>query len=115
MLFHLPPVYRPKNQVWAEVDLAADKDWQTLALARAERTKEGLIKPQTAHITDQVPYEGFYRYKTNPNMTGEWLIGGDMKVKRILTDEEVAAINAAGGFKDLPRQHPLDLRALGLE
>jgi hypothetical protein len=56
-----------------------------------------------AHITDQVPFGGFYRYKTNPNMTGNWLIGGNMKVNRVLPDEEVKAINDAAGTADLPR------------
>jgi hypothetical protein len=56
-----------------------------------------------AHITDQVPLGGFYRYKTNPNMTGNWLIGGNMKVNRVLPDEEVKAINDAAGTADLPR------------
>lgn len=107
-----PPKYRPANQVWAEVDLAADVDWQKMADERGIN-RAGKKIPAKAHITDQVPYEGFYRYKTNPNMTGEWLIGGDMKVNRILTDEEVAAINKAAGLSDLPRRIPLDLKLLG--
>lgn len=107
-----PPTNRPANQVWAEVLLAADKDWQSIADERG-RNAAGRIVPVRAHITDQVPYEGFYRYKTNPNMTGNWLIGGDMNIQRILDDEEVAALNRAAGLADLPRVRPLDLRALG--
>jgi hypothetical protein len=56
------PDYRPDNHVWAEVEMAADKDWQSVADSRGKGVK--------AHITDQVPFGGFYRYKTNPNMTG---------------------------------------------
>jgi len=97
------PNVRPDNQVWAEVEMPADYDWQTEAMNRAERTKAGKIIPRTAHITDQVPYGGHYRYKTNPNMTGEWLIGGQMKVNRILSDDEVKRINDAAGVADLPR------------
>ena len=100
------PDIRPPNQVWAEVDLAADKDWQSAANAAAQRNKSGVIIPRTAHITDQVPYGGFYRYKTNPNMTGDWLIGGDMRVNRVLTDDEVRALNEARGVSDLPRAEP---------
>jgi hypothetical protein len=37
-------------------------------------------------------------------MTGEWLIGGNMKVNRVLTDDEVRAINEAAGVSDLPRR-----------
>ena len=85
------------------VEFPEDVDWQSVANANAKRNKAGEIIPRTAQITDQVPYGGFYRYKTNPNMTGEWMIGGDMKVNRVLSDEEVKAINDAAGVADLPR------------
>jgi hypothetical protein len=97
------PNYRPNDQVWAEVEFPEGVDWQAIANANATRNKAGEIIPRTAQITDQVPYGGFYRYKTNPNMTGEWMIGGDMKVNRVLSDEEVQAINEASGVADLPR------------
>jgi hypothetical protein len=89
------PDYRPDNHVWAEIEMAADKDWQAEADSRGKGVK--------AHITDQVPLGGFYRYKTNPNMTGNWLIGGHMKVNRVLSDDEVQAINDQAGVADLPR------------
>lgn len=99
----IKPDYRPDNQVWAEVEVPADVDWQGEALKRARITKAGKVDPKTAHITDQVPVGGHYRYKTNTNMTGEWLISGAMKVNRILDDSEVHAINSAAGVSDLPR------------
>ena len=101
------PDYRMDNQVWAEVEFADDVDWQTEANARATRNKKGDIVPRTAQITDQVPTGGHYRYKTNPNMTGEWLIGGEMRILKVLTDDEVKAINAKAGVADLPRLHEL--------
>ena len=39
-------------------------------------------------------------------MEGNWLIGGSMKVNRVLGDSEVAAINSASGVSDLPRRIP---------
>jgi hypothetical protein len=51
-----------------------------------------------------VPLGGFYRYKTNPNMTGNWIISGGMRVNRVLTDDEVRAINEEAGVSDLPRR-----------
>lgn len=108
------PTYRPDDQVWARVLMAADHDWQSIAAANAQRTKGGKLIARTAQITDQVPRNGFYRYKTNPNMTGEWLIGGDMKVVRLLTDDEVKAINDAAGVADLPRKEPFDPARYGL-
>lgn len=101
------PDYRPMSQVWAEIDMPNDYDWQSEALKRMEYTKAGKPKPVTAHITDQIPFGGFYRYKTNPNMTGNWLIGGQMRVNRLLPDEEVRAINSAAGTSDLPRLRDL--------
>ena len=80
---------------------------------RAQRNKAGDIIPRTAHITDTIPEGGHYRYKTNPNMTGDWLIGGSMKVNRVLSPEEVMAINEAKGVADLPRFEPLPKKAEG--
>ena len=100
------PDFRPSNQVWAEVEMPADVDWQKVAMERAQRNKSGEIIPRTAHITDTIPEGGHYRYKTNPNMTGDWLIGGSMKVNRVLTPEEVMAINEAKGVADLPLFEP---------
>lgn len=107
------PDFRPSNQVWAEVEMPADVDWQSIAMERAQRNKAGDIIPRTAHITDTIPEGGHYRYKTNPNMTGDWLIGGSMKVNRVLTPEEVMAINEAKGVADLPRFEPLPKKAEG--
>ena len=96
------PDYRRDNEVWAEVEMAADKDWQPIANSRMKGKDK-----RTAHITDQIPKNGFYRYKTNANMEGEWLIGGAMKVVRVLPDAEVKAINMENGVADLPRFNDL--------
>jgi len=100
------PDHRLPTHVWAEVELPADVDWQSEANRRAKRDKTGKIIPRTAHITDQIPHGGHYRYRTNPNMTGNWLIAGAMKVVRVLSDAEVEAINREAGVADLPRLEP---------
>ena len=107
------PDYRPPNQVWAEIEMPDDVDWQSVANSRMEFNKKGEPKPATAHITDQIPFKGFYRYKTNPNMTGNWMIGGHMKVNRILSDDEVKSINDEAGTADLPRLEPSHAEAWG--
>lgn len=95
---------RAEDTVWAEVEMPAGEDWQSVADSNARIMKNGKPEAKTAHITDQIPFGGFYRYKTNPNMTGEWLISGNMKVNRVLDDAEVASINqAAGVYGDMPR------------
>ncbi|MDR1684879.1 MAG: hypothetical protein LBR82_00285 [Desulfovibrio sp.] len=98
------PSFRADDQVWAEVEVADDVDWQAEADRRAKRGKGGEKIPRTAHIVDQVPEDGMYRYKTNANMTGNWIISGAMRVKRILSDAEVAGINAEHSVADLPRR-----------
>ena len=94
--------YRKPDQVWAEVELADDYDWQEVADSRARIMANGLPDPETAHITDQIPKGGYYRYKTNPNMTGNWLIGGDMKINRVLSETEVKELGLETGVPDLP-------------
>jgi len=94
--------YRKPDQVWAEVEFADDVDWQTEANNRAKRNKDGSVNVRTAHITDRVPNGGYYRYKTNPNMKGNWLIGGDMKVVKRLSLEERKEIMAETDIFDLP-------------
>jgi len=98
---------RGEDQVWAEVEMPADTDWQAIADSRAVMKKDGKPNVKTAHITDELPEGGYYRYKTNPNMEGQWLISGDMKVNRILDRDEVKRINAEAGFKDLPTEAEL--------
>jgi len=107
------PDYRRPDEVWAEVEMPADVDWQEIANQRARLNKAGKPILSTAHITDAIPEGGFYRYKTSPNMEGNWLIGGGMKVNRVLTDEEVMAINEAAGVADLPRFTKFDEKAEG--
>ena len=106
------PDRRPKNQVWAEVEMPNDVDWQSEANRRGTN-KQGKLIPVKAHITDQIPLGGHYRYKTNPNMTGNWLIGGAMKVNRVLPDEEVKKINKKAKVSDLPRSEPINLKDYG--
>jgi len=106
------PDIRPHNHVWAEVEMPNDVDWQSVANERGMNPKGKLIE-RNAHITDQIPKGGHYRYKTNSNMTGNWLIGGAMKVNRILHDKEVKAINKAAKAKDLPRAQKQNLADYG--
>jgi len=93
---------RGNNQVWAEVEMPADVDWQEIANSRASMKKDGTPNVKTAQITDELPVDGYYRYKTNPNMEGNWLISGSMKVLRELDRDEVLKLNKKSGVKDLP-------------
>jgi hypothetical protein len=106
------PDRRPANHAWAEVEMPNDVDWQAEATRRGTNAQGKLI-PVKAHITDQIPKGGHYRYKTNPNMTGNWLIGGSMKVNKVLSDAEVERINKKAGMADLPRTEPFAKKTFG--
>ena len=105
------PTQRREGEVWAEVEVPADYDWQSVANSRASIVKSGPNKgkpnAREAHITDQLPTDGYYTYKTNSNMEGSWLISGELKVNRILTDEEVRQINQDAGARDLDRSYEM--------
>lgn len=77
----------PKNFVFAEVEYAADVDYQD------EARQEG-INPSGKYQHSlaglkHLPTDGYYMYRTNPNPeTDPWVITGAMKVNRILTRAE---------------------------
>lgn len=81
----------PKNFVFAEVEYAADVDYQE------EARKEG-INPSGKYQHSlaglkHLPTDGYYMYRTNPNPeTDPWVITGAMKVNRILTRAEQAEL-----------------------
>jgi len=81
-----------KDRVWAEVEFSNDKDYTDIVTQRGTNPETGKFSAKDADI-DYVPEGGSYRYKTNPNMEGSWLIGGEMKINRVLSKDEVTKIN----------------------
>lgn len=86
----------PKNFVFAEVEYAADVDYQE------EARQEG-INPSGKYQHSlaglkHLPTDGYYMYRTNPNPeTDPWVITGAMKVDRILTRAEQADLVSKAG------------------
>lgn len=86
----------PKNFVFAEVEYAADVDYQE------EARQEG-INPSGKYQHSlaglkHLPTDGYYMYRTNPNPeTDPWVITGAMKVNRILTRTEQADLVSKAG------------------
>lgn len=86
----------PKNFVFAEVEYAADVDYQE------EARQEG-INPSGKYQNSlaglkHLPTDGYYMYRTNPNPeTDPWVITGAMKVNRILTRAEQADLVSKAG------------------
>ena len=82
--------YIKPDTVWCEVEYSHKVDYQIAANQNGINAK-GILVPKNAYITD-VPCDGFYRYKTNPNMFQDWIIAGSIKINRILSDAEVNKI-----------------------
>lgn len=75
----------PPDRVWAEVEIPADKNWQSILEERGLKD-----------LRDEVPEEGFYRFKRPTNQGGEWMIGGSMKVNRLLSNDEAMKLAKEG-------------------
>ena len=118
----------PKDFVWAECEYAMDVDYQPESDARGyERTKidkDGNVitykSNKYQHSLAGVPHlptNGYYKYRTNPNPdTVPWVITGQMKVNRILSDEEVNKILQDKGIPPIHRQGgDKTLKELGLQ
>ena len=81
----------PKNFVFAEVEYAADKDYQDEAHAEGINSN-GKYQHSLAGLK-HLPTDGYYMYRTNPNPeTDPRVITGAMKVNRLLTRAEQADI-----------------------
>lgn len=100
-------LYRRPNEVWAEVFVTAEKDYQPIA-DKNGINKNGKFISRNADL-NYIPVGGLYHYKTNANMTGDWIIAGAIYINRVLTDDEVASINELASdrdgvtYSDLPR------------
>lgn len=106
----------PKDFVWAECDYAMDVDYQPESDAqgymRTKRDEQGNVitykSDKYQHSLaglPKLPKDGYYKYRTNPNPdTVPWVITGQMKVNRLLSDDEVNAILKKNGIAPIHRQ-----------
>lgn len=93
----------PKDFVWAEVEYAADVNYQQEA-EKEGVTENGKYRHSYAGLK-HIPTDGYYRYRTNPNPeTDPWIITGAMKVNRVLTNEEVDALVLQAGREPQQRE-----------
>lgn len=103
--------YMHDDEVWCECVYIDCFDYQEEADQNG--WKDGRFDARKAMLT-KVPRQGFYRYKTSPQMLGKWIIAGSIRVLRVLSDEEVEKICAAAGYHALPRRTPFNAAAYGL-
>lgn len=93
--------FQKEGTVWAEVEYSDSVNYQGEA-DKAGMNKKGKVIGRNAFLK-KVPENGCYRYKTSPSMYGEWIIAGEMKIIRILSDEEVIELCHKEGLEPLPR------------
>jgi len=90
---------RAEDQVFVEVDMADD-------------TSEDLLKymqeRNRTDINDKLPSGGSYTYQDGQADAETWVVGGDMKVNRVLSREEAKAAQEAAGVKDLPYRDEIE-------
>ena len=117
----------PKDFVWAECEYAMDVNYQPESDARGyERThiddKGNVITTKSDKYQHslaglpKLPKDGYYKYRTNPNPdTVPWIITGQMKVNKLLSDDEVNEILKSKGVEPIHRQGgDKTLKELGL-
>ncbi len=81
----------PANFIWAECEIAADKNYQEEAMSYGYN-KNGKFQHSLAGLP-KLPTDGYYMYRTNPDPTTlPWYITGAMKVTKILSDAETDQI-----------------------
>lgn len=93
--------YMKPNYVWCECEYKDDINYQE------EANKNGIINekftPKFAYLK-KIPKNGYYRYKTSQNMLGEWIISGEIKINKVLSDLEVAQILIQNNYPVMPRK-----------
>ena len=78
--------------------MADDIDYQSM-----------LAKEGKTDINDRVPVGGSYRYVDGQADSDNWVVGGNMKVNRVLSRDEVKAIQQQEGVKDLPYKKEVEI------
>ena len=92
--------YLKDGCVWCEVEYNTDKCYSPEA--REAGWRNGKWSAARAQL-DYIPKNGYYKYKTNPNMDGMWVIAGEMRVIRKMGDDEVERICNEYGYSALKR------------
>lgn len=86
----------PADFVWAEVEYAADENYQEEAMKHG-LNKNGRFRHSLAGLP-RIPEDGYYEYRANPDpRTDPWIITGAMKVNHVLSKAEVDEMVRAAG------------------
>jgi hypothetical protein len=90
---------RAEDQYWAEVEMADDT---------SDELRSYMESQGRTDINDKVPKGGSYSYVDGQADGDTWVVGGDMKVKKVLSREEAKAAQEAAGVKDLPYRDEIE-------
>jgi len=104
--------YMHSDTVWCEVEYISDTDYNMEAEECGWNSEHTKFSEKNACL-NRIPENGFYYYKTSPQMTGRWIISGEMKINRILSDVEVEELCLKSGIRALPRKDDFDFKAYG--
>ena len=99
------------DTVWCEVEYCTDVDYNEIARMNG-KTPIGNYNMKDACL-DYIPKNGFYYYKTNHQMYDQWVISGEMKIRRILHDDEVERLCTDANLTPLKRREPFDRSRYG--
>lgn len=89
-----------KDNVWCLVEYETTVNCQPIADENG-KNKDGKIIAKNAQM-EMVDAHGYYRYKTNPAMFGTWIIAGNMRIVRELSEDEVISKCAEYGLVPMP-------------
>jgi len=90
---------RAEDQFWAEVEMADDT---------SDELRSYMSERGRSDINDKVPKGGSYSYVDGQADGDTWVVGGDMKVSRVLSRDEAKAAQEAAGVKDLPYRDEIE-------
>ena len=97
------------DTVWVECEVSDEIDYTIEA--RHNGMRHGKFNPKNACL-DYIPTHGFYYYTTNPNAVIQWIIGGEMRILRVLTDDECENILAPFGLHAIRHRNTLYLERI---
>ena len=92
---------RAEDHVYAEVEMPTDVDYDKM-----------LKETGKTDINDRVPLGGSYKYQDGQADSDSWVVGGNIKVNRVLSRDEVKEIQKSSkgglGVKDLPYREEVE-------
>jgi hypothetical protein len=88
---------RAEDHVFAEIEMPDDVDYQSY-----------LQEIGKTDINDHVPVGGSYKYVDGQADSDKWVVGGSLKVNKVLTRQEAKNMQELEGVKDLPYRDEIE-------